>query len=243
MQKKYIGFLLIAVLAITGLVRSVHAEDTATSTNDGKEHQTLQEKVEARKEKIDELRQKMQDHLTQVAEGNGKALGRIMPMKFGDDSEKGLSKKDVINRRFNFATQLIDNLYTRLSNIIDRLSASGTDMTDAKAKLAIAKTKIDAAKQSITDLQTLVAGIKAAAVAPDGTNASIKSTLSDTDRQKIKDDAQKAKEAIKAVKQSFIDVRDSIKTALGITDDQENDNNQQGDTHHEQDGADDQNDN
>ncbi len=219
---------MIALLAVTGLTRSVHAEDTATSTNDSKGHQTLQEKIDARKAQIDELRQKMQERLAKAQEAGGRAMGRIMPIKFGDDSEKGLSKKDIINRRFNFATQLIDNLYTRLSNIIDKLTAAGTDMTDAKAKLAIAQTKINDAKTAVTNLETLVASIKAAAITPTGTNASIKSTISDADRQKIKDDAQKAKDAIKAVKQSFIDVRDSIKTALGITDNGDNNDEQHG---------------
>jgi hypothetical protein len=225
MNKKYIGFLLIAVLAVTGLAKAVSAHADDEGDNSGKGSVNWQERMDDRENKMDELRTKMEDRLAHAEEMSGRTLPRLMPMKFGDAEEGKLSKKDIIARRFNFASEALNNIYTRLSTVIDKLDAAGTDMTDAKAKLATAKTKVDAAKKAITDLETMVASIQAATVAPTDTNASVKSLISATDKEKIKSAAEKAKEAAKAAKQALKDVHESIKTALGITDDEQGQEN------------------
>ncbi len=140
---------------------------------------------------------------------------RLLPMKWNDQKEEqGLSKKQVIDRRFGFAQSALDSLYDRLSNIITRLDDNGSDVTDAQAKLVIAKTKITDAKIAIDDMTGLIASIKEATVVPG--NASIKSALSDADKTKIQEAVLKTKTALLAARDALKDVFLSIKATVQV---------------------------
>ncbi len=219
-MKKYLGFMMIAVLAVTALATHVRAETYAPNSI-GKMESSYEGDSQNRVEKMKELRDKMMAQ--KQKQDNRSLMGRLMPMKFGDKSiEDGLSKKDIVGLRFGFVNHALDNIYTRLSNVITKLTEAGKDTTLAKADLAIAKTKIDAAHLAITELETLVASIKNATITATATGA--KPVISSADMLKIRAAAAKAKTAAQEAKTALKKVHQDIEVLVGDNDDEEEEN-------------------
>jgi len=153
-------------------------------------------------------------------ENEGLRKSSFTKIKIGGDDEKGLNKKQVIDRRFNWAIESLNNLYTRLGKVITTLSDAGIDETDAKAKLVAAKTKIDDAGAKVKELVDFVAGIKAAN-ASGSTASSLK--ISTADLQNIRAKAKTAKEAIKAAHQALMETKKAIVASIGLAKDDSDD--------------------
>ena len=153
-------------------------------------------------------------------ENEGLRHSSFEKIKIGGNEEKGLNKKQVIDRRYDWALTSLNNLYTRLSNVIDLLTTAGIDETDAKAKLDTAKTKIDDATAKVQALKDFIASVPAAN-ASDSTTSALK--ISNTDLAKIRELAKTAKESIKTAHRALMDVKHAIALSIGLNDDENED--------------------
>ena len=106
------------------------------------------------------------------------------------------TRANALVKQLNISIENLTNSRTRINEIITKQEASGKVLTDAKAALAVADTKIAAAKTAVEALAALTATSEA-------------STSTETDLAKPR---QTGDAAIKAVK----DARDSLKEVVKL---------------------------
>ncbi len=136
-----------------------------------------------------------------------------LKIKIGSKEETKLSKKDVVNGRFDWATTALNNLYTRLTTLTANLKTAGNDVTAPESLLVTAKAKIDIAVSSSTELKNFIASVKGADTVP----GTAKTKISTTDATKIKSLAKKAKDDLLAARSALQDVIASLKDIIGTS--------------------------
>ncbi len=140
--------------------------------------------------------------------------------------ESKMSKKDVVDYRYGSAMQKIRNEYTRLNTVITRLSGASFDMTDAKAKLVIANTKIGLAQTAVDALKAYIASVNGANVAPTTTGGTTK--ISSANATQIRHLAKVAKEAIQTAHKANMAVLHAITASFGLGDDNNDSDDHEG---------------
>jgi len=91
--------------------------------------------------------ERMEDKKEKIASSTERRVGRI---------EKRIDRKETrITAEFKLFLTGLKNASTKLGTVIDRLSVAGKDMTDAKAKLGIANSKIAIAEVSVNTFDNL----------------------------------------------------------------------------------------
>ncbi len=115
-----------------------------------------------------------------------------------------------IGARFEVYLKHLQNAQTRLSTFIDKLTSEGKNTTEAKAKLAIANTKISLAVTAVADLNTYADTLKTATSTP------TKDFI--TAFRKKRDAARKALvEAEKALRDTIAEVKKIEKVRIQAT--------------------------
>jgi hypothetical protein len=133
-------------------------------------------------------------------------------LKVGGDDEKGLNKRQIVEKRFDWAVTTLTSLYSRLGTVITRLETAGFDMSKAVTAMIDAKTKVDLATTKANELNAFVITVKGTQT----TATSTPSVVSSADAKKIKDMAKIAKEAAIDAHKALMSVRQEITLALSI---------------------------
>ncbi len=164
-----------------------HKGETATSTEESKNGLGSMSKIEVRHDEKAKL-------------------------KVGGDDEKGLNKRQIVEKRFDWAVTTLTSLYSRLGTVIARLETAGFDMDKAVTAMIDAKTKVDLATTKANELSAFVATVKGAQT----TATSTPSVVSSADAKKIKEMAKSAKDAAIDAHKALMSVRQEITLALSI---------------------------
>lgn len=137
----------------------------------------------------------------------------LIKLEIGGEKERGMSKKDIVEHRYDWALQSLNDHYTRLSLLISRLGSAGFDMTASSSALVQAQAKITIASTKIAELKAYVSTTVGASTT---TPATATPRLTADQTAKIRSLASAAKTAVIDAHKALAAAHQAIMVALGI---------------------------
>lgn len=162
-MKKYLGLFVVLVLAFVINTNSTYAREGDVGSDDGLsptqklERESLREGMKEKREtlreefktKREEAKQKMSELREKLKGEKDKAKAKIKELRIAG-REKALE-------RFDGAIKRITTLKDKINTHITKLEVKGVNVTDAKAFLATAQEKLDAADAKTAEINALLA--------------------------------------------------------------------------------------
>lgn len=165
-MKKYLGLFIVLLLALVVNVNAIKAEDETSSDQKTTREELQKENREQRDVIKNERRDKIEEIKKQIEATREEAKQKMEALREKIKEEKNtikakIKEERVIGRekaleRFDKAVEKISELKDKVSAQITKLEAKGVDVTNAKAFVIIAETKLTDTKTKIAEAHILL---------------------------------------------------------------------------------------